>query len=141
MSFNGNYDEKVVSIESRRARNSVQFHGSISAPAIAPQLGFIQTLQALQDLGYLHSGDSLVSAMHRAGVVLPDQQSRTFAIMPHGVFARSQVGIEAKILLDAMAEEGFEGSVTYSVEGSEQQLHLMGGRMTSSEDIASMKLA
>ncbi len=141
MSVFGDLEQRVISFQKRGLKTEPQLYGSISTPKTAPPLGFIETLQALQDLGYLHSGDSLASALHRCGLVLPDQDSNIFSVAPHGLFTKGVVSDEAKTLLECMAQEGFEGAISYHVDGVEQQLHLLGGRLSSSEDISALKFA
>jgi hypothetical protein len=115
------------------------FSGNLLCPQSAPTNGYIETLTFLDNLKELKSGDSMVTALHRCGIVRVNQDGLDFNVLPQGLFAGGVMSDKGKELLDTMAKEGFLGEVKYLVDGMDHCMVLRADGVRASEDLVSYK--
>jgi len=134
----------IIQMMPRRAkaveeRAVAHFGGNLVCPQSAPTLGYIETLTFLDANKELRPGDTMVSALHRCGVVRVNQDGLDFKVMPHGLFTGGAVSDKGKELLDVLAREGFEGHVEYIADGVDHSIVLTSDGIRSTQELAAYK--
>ena len=134
----------IIQMMPRRAKAldhkaTEHFEGNLICPQSAPTMGYIETLTFLDSLHELRPGDTMVSALHRCGVVRDSQDGYAFNVLPQGLFAGGAVSKKGRELLDTLAREGFEGQVNYLADGMDHSMILTADGVRSSQDLVSYK--